>query len=175
MNRKVLVTYASKYGSTREIAEKAGEVLRQEGLEVDVLPVGPIKDLARYQAVVLGSAIYIGKWRKEAVEFLRTYEKGGDDQPIWLFCSGPSGQGNPVELLEGNFLPEELKPVIARIQPRDIAVFHGNIDPGRITFLEKWAIKNLVKKPFGDYRDWSAIASWATGIARTLIVSSPHT
>src|SRR5512140_1844251 len=72
---KVLVTYASKYGSTREIAERVGEILGQAGLQVDVLPIICARDLSAYPVVVLGSAIYIGKWPKEAVEFLRSHER----------------------------------------------------------------------------------------------------
>ena len=72
MNRNILVTYASKYGATKEIAEKIGEVLRQAGLQADVFPVDGIRDLTPYQAIILGSAIYIGKWQKEAVEFLQS-------------------------------------------------------------------------------------------------------
>jgi menaquinone-dependent protoporphyrinogen oxidase len=76
MNRQVLVTYASKYGATAEIAEKIGEVLRQEGVPADVLPVKQVDDLTPYTAVILGSAVYIGRWRKEAVKFLEADVQG---------------------------------------------------------------------------------------------------
>ena len=168
MDRNILVTYASKYGATEEIAEKIGEVLRQAGLQADVLPVDGIRDLNPYKAVILGSAVYIGKWHKEAAEFLQTNEKILADRPVWLFSSGPTGEGDPVELLEGVRLPAALQPVADCIQPRDIAVFHGYINPDKINFIEKWAIKNLVKKPFGDFRDWDAIVTWTTTIADAL-------
>ena len=168
MDRNILVTYASKYGATEEIAEKIGEVLRQAGLQADVLPVEGIRDLNPYKAVILGSAVYIGKWHKEAAEFLQTNEKILADRPVWLFSSGPTGEGDPVKLLEGVRLPAALQPVADRIQPRDIAVFHGYINPDKINFIEKWAIKNLVKKPFGDFRDWDAIVTWTTTIADAL-------
>ena len=100
MDKNILVTYASKYGATQEIAEKIGDVLRQAGLQADVLPVDGIRDLTPYQAVILGSAVYIGKWPKEAVAFLQTNEKILADRPVWLFSSGPTGEGDPVELLE---------------------------------------------------------------------------
>jgi menaquinone-dependent protoporphyrinogen oxidase len=168
MNRNVLVTYASKYGATKEIAEKIGEVLRQAGLQVNILPVGDMHDLTSYQAVVLGSAVYVGNWQKEAVKFIQANEKILADQLVWLFSSGPTGEGDPVELVEGLRLPVALQPVVDRIHPRDVAVFHGHINPGQINFIEKWAVKSLVKKPFGDFRDWDAITSWATSIAETL-------
>ncbi len=169
MDAKILVTYASKYGATKEIAEKIGVVLRQAGLQADVLPaVGGLPDPGAYQAVILGSAVYIGKWQKEAVAFLQANEKALAARPVWLFSSGPSGEGDPVELVEGWRLPAELKPVADRIRPRDITVFHGNIDLAKISFMEKFAVKNIVKKPFGDYRDWNMIAAWAAGIAEAL-------
>ncbi len=165
MSGKVLVTYASKYGATREIAEKIGEVLRQAGLQADVSPVDGIRDLTSYQAFILGSALYIGKWQKEAEAFLKANAETLAVRPVWLFSSGPTGEGDPVKLLEGKRMPAALQPVADRIQPRDIAVFHGDINPDKITFIEKWAIKNVVKKPIGDFRDWNMIAAWASTIA----------
>ena len=168
MATNILVTYASKYGATKEIAEKIGEVLRQAGLQVDVLPVDGIRDLNPYQAIILGSAVYIGKWQKEAVKFLQDNENIMADRPVWLFSSGPTGDGDPVELLEGWHLPVELQPVADHIQPRDITVFHGYINPGKVNFIEKWAVKSVVKKPFGDFRDWHNIITWSTKIAEAL-------
>jgi menaquinone-dependent protoporphyrinogen oxidase len=167
MNTKILVAYASKYGATKEIAEKIGEVLRQAGLQADVLPVERVRDISPYQAVVLGSAVYVGKWMKGAIHFLNDNEGELARRPVWLFSSGPTGEGDPVALLDGWRLPPEQKPVIDRIQPRDIAVFHGNIDEARVNFIEKTAVKTI-KKPFGDFRKWDAIAFWAASIAEAL-------
>jgi menaquinone-dependent protoporphyrinogen oxidase len=168
MNKNILVTYASKYGATKEIAQKIGEVLCQTGLQVDVFPVDGTLDITPYKAIILGSAIYIGKWQQEAVEFLKANEKILASRQVWLFSSGPTGEGDPVELVEGVHLPAALQRVADRIQPRDIAVFHGYVNPDKINFIEKWSIKSLVKKPFGDFRDWDAITAWATGIAVAL-------
>ena len=118
MNEKLLVTYASKYGATQEIAEKIAEVLRQDGLQADIMPVKGIRDLSTYQAVILGSAVYVGKWQKEAAEFMRNNEKSLSERAVWLFSSGPTGEGKPAELLEGWRLPEELQPVDAMNERR---------------------------------------------------------
>jgi len=95
-DKNILVTYASKYGATKEIAEKIGEVLRQAGLRVDVLPVDGMRDLSPYKAVILGSAIYVDKWQKEALQLLRANEKILANRPVWIFSSGPTGKGDPL-------------------------------------------------------------------------------
>ena len=167
MSTQVLVAYATKYGATAEIAEKIGQVLRQAGLRADVLPAERVSDMTPYKAVVLGSAVYIGKWRKEAVKFLQANEKMLAERQVWLFSSGPTGEGDPVELGRGWCLPKALQPIADRIRSRDIAVFHGNVNMKTLNFIEKWMIKN-VKAPLGDFRDWEAITSWATSIADVL-------
>ena len=172
MNTQILVAYATKYGATAEIAEKIGQVLREAGLRTDVLPVDRVSDLSPYQAVVLGSAVYIGKWRKEAVKFLKANEKALAERQVWLFSSGPTGEGDAVELGEGWRFPKSLQPIADRIRPRDIAVFHGNVDMKKLNLIEKWMIKN-VKAPVGDFRDWEAITSWATAIADALEKRNP--
>lgn len=167
MDKQVLVTYATKYGATAEIAEKIGEVLRQAGLHTDVQPVERAGDVSRYDAVVLGSAVYIGRWRKEAAKFLKANEQALTGKAVWLFSSGPTGEGDPVELVQGWRFPGSLQPIADRIGPRDIAIFHGATDVNKLNFLEKWMLKN-VQAPVGDYRNWEAIAAWATAIANEL-------
>ena len=119
-------------------------------------------------AIILGGAVYIGKWQKEAIAFLQANENTLAKRQVWLFSSGPTGTGDPVELLEGQRLPAAMQPIVERIQPLDIAVFHGYINPNKLNFIEKWAIKSLVEKPMGDFRDWNRITGWASTIADTL-------
>jgi menaquinone-dependent protoporphyrinogen oxidase len=164
---QVLVAYATKHGATTEIAEKIGEVLREAGLSTDVLPVDRVSDLASYEAVVLGSAVYIGQWRKEAARFLEANEKALSGRPVWLFSSGPTGEGDAVQLMQGWRFPGAQQPIADRIGPRDIAIFHGLLDGKRLNLAEKLIIK-LVKAPVGDFRDWDAIRAWATAIAEAL-------
>jgi menaquinone-dependent protoporphyrinogen oxidase len=167
MENSVLVAYAGKHGMTVEIAGKIGDTLRQSGLQVDVLPVKSVKGLPQYKAVVLGSAVYIAMWRKEIVKFLQENEGFLSGRPLWIFSSGPLGEGDPVELLHGWRFPEAQRTLIERIKPRGIAVFHGAIDLKKMTLLEKWVLKR-VKARTGDFRDWAAINTWAAGIADVL-------
>jgi menaquinone-dependent protoporphyrinogen oxidase len=167
VDKQVLVAYGTKYGATAEIAAKIGEVLQQAGLQVDVVSADRAGNLDRYQAAVVGSAVYIGRWRKEAVKLLEANQEILAERPVWLFSSGPTDEGDPVELLDGWRFPNSLQPVVDRIQPRDIAVFHGATDPDKLNFIEKFMLKN-VKASIGDFRDWDAIASWATDVAAEL-------
>jgi menaquinone-dependent protoporphyrinogen oxidase len=164
---KVLVAYGTKYGATAEIAEKIGEVLRKQGLEADITPAKRAGSPVEYAAAVIGSAVYIGGWRKEVSGYLKANESLLASRPVWIFSSGPTGEGDAVELMSGWTVPKGLKPVIDRIKPRDIAVFHGLVDLSRLKSLDKWMI-NRVKSPIGDFRNWEAIGAWAEGIATTL-------
>ena len=167
MDKKVLIAYASKYGATGEIAERVGQVLTEAGFAVDVQPADKINDLTAYNAVVLGSAVYAGQWRKETADFLTANEQALSERPVWLFSSGPTGEGDPVEMMKGWRFPETLQPFADRIQPRDIAFFHGEIDTKKLNLGEKLIVKGI-KAPTGDFRDWDTIDSWAKGIAGTL-------
>jgi menaquinone-dependent protoporphyrinogen oxidase len=168
MGKRVLVAYASKYGATTEIAEKISHVLGQDGLKVDLLPIDGIGNLEQYSAFIIGSAVYMGQWRKNARKFLEVYEKPLSERPVWLFSSGPTGEGDPVQLMQGWRFPEVLQPIADHIEPRDIAFFHGKLDMKKLNFGEKLAIKG-VKAPLGDFRDWQAVTNWATGIADSLM------
>jgi menaquinone-dependent protoporphyrinogen oxidase len=172
MDKHVLVAYATKYGATAEIAERIGQVLRDAGLRVDVLAADRVSDPAPHQAVVLGSAVYIGRWRKEAARFLEDNEPVLADKLVWLFSSGPMGQGDPVALTQGWRFPGKLQPIADRIQPHDIALFHGAVDPDKLNFIERWMLKNT-NSPVGDFRDWEAITAWAAAIAEALQAAGP--
>ena len=88
---KVLVAYASKYGSTKGIADFIGERLRQDGVVVDVKDVEEVRSLAGYDAFVIGSALYMFHWMKEAKQFVSKNRAVLANHPVWLFSSGPVG------------------------------------------------------------------------------------
>lgn len=167
MPEKVLVAYATKHGSTTEIADKIAEILGSAGIHAVALPIEHIGDLASYSAVVLGSAIYAGQWRKEATRFLKAHEKELASRPVWLFSSGPTGEGDVATLLKGELLPHDVQNIANRICPRGITVFHGELDDAKLNLFERIIVKG-VNAPIGDYRDWVEIVRWAEGIAESL-------
>lgn len=158
---KLLVCFASKHGSTAEIAQAIGESLREGGHQVDVLDVAAVKSISSYQAIVLGSAVYAGRWMKEAVGFLRTHQL--NNLPLYIFSSGPIGDAEPQELLDGFTLPEVVKTLIQSLNVRDIQVFHGKIDLRKLSIAELMLFKSVGAQT-GDYRKWDRIKAWAQKI-----------
>ena len=159
----ILVTYASKHGSTKGIAERIAATLRRSGIETDLQPVDTVRDVERYTAVVLGSAIYYGSWLKEAREFVHRYETALATRPVWLFASGPLG----VEIKDAEPQPKEFAEFQQSVKPRDPRVFFGALDHSQLSFMERMVIKG-VRAPEGDFRDWDVIEEWAESIAHAL-------
>ncbi|GAB4541830.1 MAG: flavodoxin domain-containing protein [Anaerolineae bacterium] len=169
---KLLVTYASKYGSTAEIAEVIGDELRRRHYQVEVKPVEDVDSLDGYDAFVIGSAVYAGGWMKSAAGFLRSNQERLAGHPVWLFSSGPTGQGDPNEIMDGWTFPEDLEAVREKINPRDVILFHGKIDPERLSATERMIIKS-VKATVGDFRDWLVVRGWARRIDLDLQAMAP--
>ena len=168
MAKKILVAYASKYGSTAEIADRIGKILIKEGHQTEVHEVNKIVNLKGFDAVIIGSAVYIGKWRKDAVRFMKVHEAELKTKPVWIFSTGPTGKGDPQKLLEGWNLPENVKPVVSNINAEDVKVFHGALDMDKLNGLHRFMIKK-VKAPVGDFRVWEDIDGWAKKIAEMLV------
>ena len=156
---KILVASASKHGSTEEIGAFIAKRLRERGLDADAIPLEEVDGLLGYDAVVLGSAVYIGSWMKEAQAFVKTKREHLGSMPVWLFSSGPTdpeGEHGPSD--EARAELEDL------VHPREHAVFFGAIDLDRLGFIEKRMVK-AVKAPVGDFRDWELIGAFADRIA----------
>jgi menaquinone-dependent protoporphyrinogen oxidase len=185
--KKVLVVYASRHGSTRGIAQRIADVLRSEGLEVDIAPADHAAGVGAADAVVVGSAIYMGSWLKDAVEFMKRNEVMLAELPLWLFSSGPlpgssMDKGATVDPLTSALGPEDgpgsggrkkVAEISAATNPKDHRVFLGAFDPDdppKVTSERLVRMLPAVKKalPAGDFRDWDAIEAWAHEIAATL-------
>jgi len=163
----ILIAYASRYGSTQEIAEAIGRVLRERGRAVDVRPAGEVARLEGYRAVVLGSALYSGSWLEDAREFLESFQEELSALPLWLFSSGPTTPGDPGEALGGWTFPDDMGALRAAVGPRGVALFSGKIDPD-ILSLQDWLINRSMRGVSGDFRNWPRIEAWASHIADAL-------
>ncbi len=156
---KILVTVASKHGSTYEIAETICTELRAHHIDAEVKEAGAISSLGGYDAVILGSAIYAGDWLPQAKSFAKKYRAVLAQKPLWLFSSGPLGEehAQPVNDLKKMASP------LGNVQPRDHRVFVGKLDASELSLAER-LITKAVKAPEGDFRDWDEIRAWTRGI-----------
>ena len=167
MEKTVLVAYASKYGATKEIAERIGSVLDGKGIKADVVSAEKPASIDKYDAIVAGSAVYIGRTRKEMRRFLAQNEGKLSRKPVWLFTSGPTGENDDPGQLDGWHHPASMKTLVDRLAPREKVMFAGAIFADRLTGIDKWMISK-VKAPLSDARDWDQIEKWAQGIAEAV-------
>jgi len=173
---KVLVAFASKHGSTKGISEFIGERLRHAGLEVDVLEVDQVQDLGTYDAFVLGSALYMFHWMKEARQFASRNRSILASRPVWLFSSGPVGKetknAKGQDLLDPTVSgPRELEELKGELHANDHKVFFGAFEGDKLGFFYRQLLKSeTMRKAMqdGDFRDWKEIEAWSNGIARSL-------
>jgi menaquinone-dependent protoporphyrinogen oxidase len=182
---KVLVVHGSRHGATEGIAQRIGEVLRAQGLAAPVVSAVNVadEDVRDADAFVVGSAVYLGQWLKEPVEFLEHYPTLLRASAVWLFSSGPlpgsTRSKDPSDPLTDALGPEsgpgsggrrKIEDLAASIGARDHRVFFGKFDPEapprtfpeRIVRMLPWA-KGVL--PRGDFRNWSDIEAWALEIA----------
>lgn len=172
MNNRILVAYASKYGATKGIAERVAEVLKADGLPVDLLDAGDVKDISTYPYVVLGSAMYIGQWYKPAMKFLKRHVDALEAKEVWTFCSGPTEEGDPVELLDDWKPSDKLKELLDRINPHTMTIFAGVMQAENMSGFDRFIV-NKIGVEQGDYRDWPTIEEWAREIGTTIKAIQP--
>ena len=159
---KVLITAASRHGSTTEIAWAIRGHLVEEGLQTVVIHPDEITELVGYDAVIVGSAVYAGRWLKPAKELVERLRTQLGDIPVWLFSSGPVGDP-PVPAEEA----VDIADVVAATGAREHRLFPGRIDMATLGFAER-ALVRALRVPAGDFRDWPAIAAWSKQIAADL-------
>jgi menaquinone-dependent protoporphyrinogen oxidase len=169
---RVLVAYASRFGATGEIAEHIAERMRSAGHDTSVESVANAPDVAAYNAFVVGSAVYLGRWQKEATEFVQRNRTILADRPTWLFSSGPLGtdqtDAKGRDKREGALLADETKSLTEAVHPRGHRVFFGVLNPDRLGLGPRLmrltpAGRKLLEE--GDFRDWADIDAWTDQIA----------
>jgi menaquinone-dependent protoporphyrinogen oxidase len=159
---RVLISAASKHGSTEEIAQKIAEVLRSAGFQTDVVAPDEVTTTTPYDGVVIGSAVYAGRWLEPAKKLIERESATLAYKPVWLFSSGPIGETG---------LPKDETAEVVRLRVSahaiDHHVFSGKLDKEQLGFAER-AILAVVRAPAGDFRAWDDVTAWAAGIAQTL-------
>jgi menaquinone-dependent protoporphyrinogen oxidase len=168
---KMLVTCASRHGSTREIARALAQELRACGHSVAVREVDEVGSLDRYEAVIVGSAVYMGNWLPEARRFVEEHHEQLARVPVWLFSSGPLGTDDP----QPTGAPAHLDELMKATQAHGHRVFVGKLDRSGLGPGEQ-LLARVVRAPEGDFRDWDDIRAWAREIAialPALAISAP--
>jgi menaquinone-dependent protoporphyrinogen oxidase len=158
MTSKILIAYASHYGSTEQIAQAIAKELNNRGQTVDLQPVKQVTSLAGYDMVVLGSAVRYGQWLPEAVKFVSTHQAELNTRPTAFFTVHilNTGADEDSQLARTAYL----NPIRPLLKPSVEAFFAGKIDFSQLSVFERMLCK-LIKTPAGDFRDWAAIRSWS--------------
>jgi menaquinone-dependent protoporphyrinogen oxidase len=163
----VLVAYASKYGSTRGVAERIACTLAQSGNHVDLQPADQVADVRAYDAVVFGSPVFNQRWLPEAEQFVQRDQEALAGRPVWLFSVGTFGDRKrfigPMMKRE----PKGIADIQRAICPREYRVFAGVIDRHQWPFLSRLFFYALGGR-LGDNRDWADVDAWASQIASSL-------
>jgi menaquinone-dependent protoporphyrinogen oxidase len=159
---RVLVSAASKYGATAEIARAIGDVLQESGLEATVTRPEDVASVEGYDAVILGSAVYAGRWMGAAKDLVDRLGEDLANRLVWLFSSGPVG--DPPKPDED---PVDAKDMIECTGAREHRVFAGKLIKKQLSFPER-AIVMALRAPEGDFRDWDAIREWALVVGKAL-------
>lgn len=157
----VLVAYGSREGSTAGIATLIGITLREEGLDVDVQPAGEVRHVEAYDAVVLGGALYTGRWHRDARRFAGRHAKQLREKQVWLFSSGPadrSADEQDIPPVPG------VANVAAALQVRQHRTFGGRLSAD----ASSWLARKMAANHGGDFRNPELIAAWAHQIAAQL-------
>lgn len=158
MSKKILITYASKCGSTGEVASAIGKTLAQTGVRVDVLPVKKVTNLSDYQAVFVGSCIRMGKWLPEAANFVGENLAILQRVPTAYFtvCATMIEDTPAKRTRAAGFI----EPVRAVLTPAAEGYFAGKVDPNSLSFIENISLQ-AKGVPQGDFRNWDKITNWA--------------
>lgn len=175
MNVKILVCYGSRHGSTAEISERIAETLRNRGAQVDLINLKKekVKDIKDYDLIVIGSGIQMGKWTKEALNYIKKNREILSHKKVAIFVSCMSAsQPDQCNKARREYL-ENITQDYPEINPISMGLFGGLIDTTRGNFMTKSIMQALAKSFVEnegvpperiDLRDWEQIHIWAEGL-----------
>lgn len=156
MTSSILIAYATKHGSTREVAEAVAATLHAQGLDVETLPAAQVDDPSRYDAVVLGGSLYTGRWHPDAVDFLKRHRPALETTPCAVFALGPRTEA-AAEVAESRGQLDRALAKVPSVVPASVAVFGGAVDPRKLRFP-------FNRMSASDARDWEEIERWARSL-----------
>jgi menaquinone-dependent protoporphyrinogen oxidase len=166
MSTTVLVAYATRYGSTQEVAEAIAATLRESGIEADLQPMRAVRTLTGYSAAVLGAPLYMFRWHKDALRFLSRHRQALGERPVAVFALGPVHDPHDESEWQGS--RDQLDKELAKfpwLAPVAVEIVGGRFDPAKLRFpINVFA----GKEPATDIRDWTAIRAWASSLASKL-------
>jgi menaquinone-dependent protoporphyrinogen oxidase len=154
----ILVAYGTKHGSTREVAEVVAAELRTRGLEVDVLPAEQAHAVGDYDGVVIGGALYAGRWHPQAKHLLLDEEDELAERPVAIFAMGPRTM-DPSDVADARRQLDRALAKAPAVEPVAVAIFGGVLQPSALRFP-------FNRLPASDARDWDEIRGWAAGLTR---------
>ncbi len=166
MSERIPVAYATRYGSTQEVAEKIAATLREAGAVVDVQSAAQVRNLDDYRAVVVGAPLYMFNWLKEARQFVSRQRAGLERVPVAVFALGPT-EDKEKDWQETRGQLDKVLAGFPWLKPVAVELFGGKFDPARLTFPYN-LLPALKRMPVSDIRDWDAIRGWASGVVKAL-------
>jgi menaquinone-dependent protoporphyrinogen oxidase len=167
MSDSILVGYATRYGSTQEVAETIATTLRESGLSADLRLLREVKTLAEYSAVVLGAPLFMFRWHNDALRFLSRHHDALTERPVAVFALGPVHDPHDEEEWQSSWA--QLKKELAKFPwftPTALEMFGGRYDPAKLRFPLKMFTGD---EPASDIRDWGAIRAWADSLPAKLM------
>jgi len=162
--KKVLIAFATRYGSTKEVAKLIADKIKDREIEAEISNVIDISSLKGYDVVIIGSPIYMGKWLKEGVDFVQQFSESLNQVPVALFTVGVTLKDKNeknIRIAEKSF--DVLLPYT---NPVMTGVFAGKIDKRNMNFIDKQILK-LVKAEEGDFRNPDEISVWTANLIET--------
>ncbi|MBE0686357.1 MAG: flavodoxin domain-containing protein [Anaerolineaceae bacterium] len=174
MSKLVLIAFATRYGSTKEVAERIAQIFIQSGFEVNILPCKKVETLEQYQFIVIGAPFYIGSMLKDAKNFLMKNQEILSKKPVAFFALGPIGDTEKELTDTQNQLENELTQ-FPWFKPISKVMFGGNYEPEKLRFLDKLLTKPpaspLHNLAANDARNWEEIKDWAENLSSKLFIS----
>jgi menaquinone-dependent protoporphyrinogen oxidase len=165
MPGSILIAYATKHGSTREVADSLAAALREHDLDVATLPAAHVDDLSPYDGVVVGGSLYTGRWHPDALDFLKRHRGVLETVPVAVFAMGPRTM-ETRDVAQSRAQLDRALAKVPGVDPFAVTIFGGVLDPRKLRFP-------FNRMPASDARDWDAVHAWAADVAQGLTYGKP--